>query len=468
MAFTQIEFLIFFCFLLLALFFINSNNAKKYMLWIANCYFYLFFDLRFLILLLFMTISTYSIGKTLEKSIVQNHRKLVLWAGVLINLGVLFYFKYYNFFIESMSCLFSIDTGSVVSSSFIIPLGVSFYTFRFISHLIDVYRQRSENIAGYQFIDFLIYGTFFPIIVSGPIARAQNFLPQLSNIKISSVNLYNGFRLFVIGLFLKIFVADKIAPFINFYYENYQVFDASTTWLAILSYDIQIYCDFAGYSSMAIGLSLMIGFQIEENFNFPYTSVNISEFWKRWHITLSEWIRDYLYIPLGGNRKGKIIKYINLIVAMSLCGLWHGSAWTFVLWGFLHGITLVVNHHWKEDRSPFRAPHVNTLYRFMSWLLTFITVTFCWIIFRSENVSQAIDIMRKTIDFNSTLFAWYQPFVVFILFCFLLFHIIYFLQPKIISWSVESRVTSFILFCLIWLVIVFYPTEFQPFVYSQF
>ena len=173
------------------------------------------------------------------------------------------------------------------------------------------------------------------------------------------------------------FVADRIAYYVNYFYENQEIFNTITAWIAVLSYSVQIYCDFAGYSNMAIGIALMLCFRIEENFNFPYLSRNISDFWRRWHITLSVWIKDYLYIPLGGSRKGKRRKYINLLIAMTLCGLWHGAAWTFVLWGFLHGILLAINHCWKESSCQSFFSHFPRCYSFASWLLTFLIVTLC-------------------------------------------------------------------------------------------
>ena len=465
MLFTQIEFILFFIFLIAIISFLKDGNIKKIALLIANFYFYAYFDYRFLFLLIFSAFATFFIGEKLQSAKFQLLRKILLLLGLSVNISILAYFKYLNFFIESINHVFNLNNSAVNTINIIIPLGISFYTFRFISYLIDIYRK---NIKTGVLLNFSIYGTFFPIIASGPISRAIFFIPQLNKIEISLKNLYAGFRLFTIGLFLKVFVADRIASYVNYFYENHDIFDSVTTWMAALSYSIQLYCDFAGYSSMAIGLSLMLGIQIEENFNFPYLAGSIIDFWKRWHITLSLWIKDYLYIPLGGSRKGKERKYFNLLIAMTLCGLWHGAAWTFVIWGFLHGILIVINHLWRGSNYQSYLTKFPRLYSFASWTLTFLSVTLCWVFFRSSNVGEAVAILQKLFSFNNAGVTWFHPFVIFILLSTFLFHLLSNLKLKFISLPLENKVTLTILFCLLWLVIVFYPEEFQPFVYFQF
>ena len=465
MLFTQIEFIIFFIVILFVIFFFQDTTLKKLTLLAASFYFYAYFDYRFLLLLIISTLVTFVIGNKIQNSKLIWPRKILLFLGLSVNITILLIFKYLNFFIESINDLFALNDASTSTLNILLPLGVSFYTFRFISYLVDVYRKSTKS---YHVFDFMIYGTFFPIIVSGPISRATSFIPQLNGIETFSSNLYKGYRLFVIGLFLKVFVADRIAYYVNFFYENHEIFNTVTAWIAVLSYSIQIYCDFAGYSNMAIGIALMLGFRIEENFNFPYMARNINDFWKRWHITLSEWIKDYLYIPLGGNRKGKQRQYINLLIAMTLCGLWHGSAWTFVLWGFLHGILLVINNCWKESSCQSFFTHFPYFYSFASWLLTFLSVTLCWIFFRSSNVDQAMAIMQKLFSFNNAGVAWFQPFVIFIIIATFFVHLFLKFNFKFFTLPIENKITPVILFCLIWLVIVFFPKEFQPFVYMQF
>ncbi len=470
MAFTQIEFYAFLLVLLLPLFAIRHTTFRKVWLLAGNSYFYAFFDLRFLGLLWAIVLGTYFVAEGIRRFEKPLARKWMLVAGVIFNAGILFYFKYFNFFIENLGHLFGETEASSGVLKILAPIGVSFYAFRFISHLVDVYRERRNGpVEPCSPLDFLVYGTFFPIIVSGPISRSGKFLPQLEKLDLTFDNGYKGFRLFVVGLFLKVFLADRIASYINYFYDHHEVFDTLTTWLAVLAYDLQIYFDFAGYSSMAIGLGRMMGLRIEKNFDFPYISKNFSDFWRRWHITLSQWIRDYLYIPLGGNRHGKARKYVNLLVAMTLCGLWHGAAWTFVLWGFLHGLLLVSNHHWKEQPvrrlALERFPH---MYSIASWGWTFLAVTLCWVFFRAENTQQAFSVLVNLFAFNTAGISWVQPFVLFVLLATALFHIAYVLKMKIVTLPVSSRLTPTALFVLIWLVIVFFPKEFQPFVYAQF
>ncbi len=465
MLFTQIEFYIFFLTTLSVIHLLKSTILRKMTLLTANFYFYAYFDYRFLLLLIISTVVTFITGKKIQSSKSIWSRKALLFCGLSINLIILICFKYLNFFIESTKNIFALNDVTIGAINIILPLGISFYIFRFISYLIDIHRG---NIKSCQLLDFMIYGTFFPIIASGPISRATFFIPQLNDFKPSLNNLYQGYRLFVIGLFLKVFVADRIAYYVDYFYGNYELFNAFTAWIAVVSYSIQIYCDFAGYSNMAIGISLMLGLHIEENFNFPYLARNISDFWRRWHITLTEWIRDYLYIPLGGSRNGKQRKYLNLLIVMTLCGLWHGSAWTFILWGFIHGILLVINHCWKGSTWQSHFTHYTKFYPFASWVLTFLSVTLCWILFRSNNIGQAMSILVKLFSFNNAGLVWLHPFVIFILLATLFVHFLLSRNYKIFTLPIENKFTPALLFCLIWLVIVFFPKEFQPFLYIQF
>jgi len=467
MLFTQIEFIVFFAAFTAAMALVRGV-AKKYILLAASLYVYAYADYRMVLLLLSSTLVTYCIGKSISGSSSTAVQRSLLFAGIVLNLAALGTFKYLDFFQDTVRALLGVDSTSSGALGIILPLGISFYTFRFISYLVDIQRKKIQSPG---LLDFLIYGTFFPIIIAGPISRATTFLPQLEKLGISADNLYKGFRLFAIGLFLKVFVADRIAGYVNFYFENYEVFNSATSWLAVLAYSVQIYCDFAGYSSMAIGAAQVMGIRIEENFNFPYLAANISDFWRRWHITLSTWIRDYLYIPLGGSRKGKVRKYVNLLFAMTLCGLWHGAALTFVFWGFLHGLLLVSHHGWKDlqNKLPWDPKDtVSTLSSFAAWLLTYICVVLAWVFFRSGSFDQAISILGKLFAFTGDGVGWYHPFAVFILLATGVVHILASLDFKFIFLPLAGRTTLTVLFILLWLVVVFHPTEFQPFVYNQF
>lgn len=464
MLFTQFEFIVFFNALLLLLTLLKSRTYQKVVILFASYYFYSYWDYRFAALLIFLTLSNYFLGICIEVSLNFQRKKMVLWSGLGINLGMLGLFKYYDFFLVSIKQIPLLNNFNLQTLDLILPLGISFYVFRFISYMVDVYRGEIESCR--NIIDFAVYAAFFPIVTSGPIARASSFLPQLNSFSISIKNIYAGYRLFVIGMFLKIFVADRLAPFVNHFYDNFNVFDTVTAWLAVTAYSLQIYCDFAGYSNMAIGLALMMGFNIEKNFDFPYLATSIRDFWRRWHITLSTWIRDYIYFPLGGNRKGLTRTYINLLLTMSLCGLWHGAAGTFIVWGFLHGAALVVNHGWRK--MTFGDARVNpALISVLNWFITLIFVTLGWVFFRSESVSQAILIINNLLLFNDGI-AWYNSFVIFILLATGCYYFLVISKVQFVHLPLNARYTPAVLFCLIWLVIVFSPRGFHPFMYFQF
>lgn len=466
MILAQLEFFIFLTALIALLYILKGNNIKKCILLSFSVYFYMLIDCSFLLLMLFSTLFTYIVGQKINDDEREAYRKRYMLFGIFVNISILFAFKYYDFFIHNISALFPITSKHVTSLNLLLPVGISFYTFRYISYLVDVWQNKVKSTP---IIDFLIYGTFFPIILSGPISRASSFLPQLNKIEISTNNLYQGYRLFVIGLFLKIFVANKIAYFNNYYFDNYQLFDTLTSWIAVLSYTVEIYTDFAGYSSMAIGVSMMLGIHIEKNFNFPYLAENIIDFWKRWHITLSTWIKDYLYIPLGGGRRGQGRKYINILIAMVLCGLWHGAAWTFIVWGLLHGLLLVLNHMWKGIQFQSYNLDDSKIYSFLSCCLTFISVSICWIFFRSDTIWIAFEILKKLFLFNGIHeVQWIHPFVIFIVAATFIVHLFKVFQFDLITIPAESKITPAVLFCMIWLIIVFFLADFHPFIYEQF
>ncbi|MBI4850172.1 MAG: MBOAT family protein [Nitrospirae bacterium] len=458
---TEPGFIIFFILLLSVLAIVKSRKLKKTIILIASYYFYSCWDYRFLALIIFSTLSGYFIGKLIESDRTLTVKKLLLFISVFINLSMLGFFRYYNFFVSSISEIFPATNMGMNAINLIVPLGVSFYTFRLISYSVDIYR--GSIAACRNIFDFALYVSFFPVIISGPITRASNFIPQLNSFSISRSNLYAGFRLFIIGLFLKIVIADRLTSYVNYYFSNYDVFSTITAWLAVLSYSLQIYYDFAGYSNMAIGLALMMGFKIEANFNFPYLATSVSDFWKRWHITLSTWIKDYIYIPLGGSRKGKRRVYINLLMTMTLCGLWHGAALTFILWGFCHGLFLVIHHAWRSSSNNARR----SLSPSIACLFTFIVITLGWVLFRSDNLFQALAIFNNLFSIKGGI-TWYQPFVVFVLLLSFAAHLLYNLNFRFFTLPLNTKYTTVVLFCLMWIIIVFYPKEFQPFVYLQF
>lgn len=470
MIFTQIEFLLFFILLLGFLSVARENRARKIILLVGSYYFYAYWDWRFLGLLFVSTFSDYQIGRLLSKTTTPGMRRLLIVTSLIINLGILAGFKYCNFFVSSLQHLLipiGIDVGTL---SLILPLGISFYTFRTLSYTIDVYRRKLEPCT--NLLDYAVFVSFFPTMVAGPIVRASELLPQLTRtVTLSSHDVLSGFRAFVIGLFMKVFVADGIATFTNFVFGNVAVFNSLTVWLAVVGYSIQLYCDFAGYSMMAIGVAKAIGYEVPENFNFPYLSENIADFWRRWHITLSSWIRDYVYISIGGSRKGKIRTFLNLLFAMSLCGLWHGAAWTFVFWGLFHGLALVIHRIWVSGRSLIETQAVGEskpFYSFLGRITTLLTVAVGWVFFRADGFSSALVILGKMF-YHTAGVGWYHPFVLFVLVTFILIHIAeLFKLGEYHRLSLSAWYTPAVIFTMIWLYIVFHPKEFEPFIYSQF
>ena len=469
MLFTQIEFFIFFIVLLALLLVARENRVRKIILLVGSCYFYAYWDWRFLGLLAVSTFSDYQIGKLLARSSDTGKRRLLLGTSLLVNLGILGTFKYCNFFLSSLTHLFAGAGLHVGTLSIILPLGISFYTFRTLSYTIDVYRGKME--ACHSLLDYAVFVTFFPTMVAGPIVRASELLPQLARpVTLSAAGTLSGFRSFITGLFLKVFIADRMAGFTNYVFGNVPIFDSLTVWLAAVGYSVQLYLDFAGYSMMAIGLSEMMGYEVPENFNFPYISRNIADFWRRWHITLSNWIRDYVYISLGGNRKGAGRSYLNLLIAMSLCGLWHGAAWTFVFWGFYHGVALAVHRMWtNRSGGQVRKEVTPGVISLLSGrFLTLLVVVVGWVFFRADGFGTALAVLGKMFAPSSGV-AWYHPFLIGVLVCFALVQL-----AELFGWGEYHRLpvntwyTPAIIFTMIWLCLTFPPTEFAPFIYSQF
>ncbi|GFI22947.1 peptidoglycan O-acetyltransferase [Lachnospiraceae bacterium] len=405
MTFASLTFIIFFLFVIVLEGITNVKTVKEkfgervyfirhMILLIASYIFYGWWDWRFCLLILFVTLTAYFAG-------LYHQNKIVLFSTICIVLVALGIFKYYNFFVESFCKMFSISSAGTLN--IILPVGISFYTFQAISYIADVHLGRIK--AEQHFVNVALYIAFFPQLVAGPIVKASEFLPQLSEDRnISIRNLETGLQIFVFGLFKKIVLADNLSVYVDEVFCYPTVFSAGTIALAVVSYAMQIYFDFSGYSDMAIGSAKCLGYDFSKNFNMPYISKNVSEFWKRWHISLSTWLKEYLYIPLGGNRKGKIRTYLNLMLTMALGGLWHGANWTFIVWGLLHGIALCVHKIFvSKDRK--QSVVQNILYI----IITNIFVCLCWIFFRADNISTAFVIIQRMFSFGrgvNHLYSW--------------------------------------------------------------
>ncbi len=392
MTFNSLPFFIFFAASLLFLFAVRKASWQKWGILIGSYYFYAQWDWRFMGLLFGLSTFTFLCCKGLRAA--QDIKVKRLWlalqvTGSLVTLG---WFKYANFFLDSIRPLVEGMGWGASTLDIILPVGISFIVFEVISYAVDVYR--GDTPYEESFLDFSLLVAFFPHLVAGPILKPKDFLPQLKEAtKITLPNMSDGAQLFLWGLMKKILVADRVAPFVDTVFKHPDSFSSPVVWLAVIAYGLQIYCDFSGYTDMAIGAAKMMGYDIPRNFDLPYLSTNITDFWRRWHISLSTWLRSYLYIPLGGNRKGLSRTYINLMLVMLLGGLWHGASWNFVLWGGLHGGALAVHKLWMDRKVTLPFPE--QVLKGMGWALTLFFVLLAWVPFRSTDWGVTMTLLNK-------------------------------------------------------------------------
>lgn len=401
MAFNSVSFLIFFPIVLL-IYYIVPRRLKSIWLLLASYYFYMSWNITYSILIMISTLVTYLSGIWMSKT---SKRKLVVASSFVINLGILFTFKYLDFFISNLSLVSKLICGKPISAdlNLLLPVGISFYTFQALGYTVDVYRGTVQ--AEKNFINYALFVSFFPQLVAGPIERSGNLLSQVNKLKQERLFDYNkavsGFSLMVYGMFLKVVLADHLSVFVNGVWNNLQMVGFVEGIAASVAFSFQIYCDFGAYSFIAIGAARMLGFELMENFNTPYFAMSISEFWRRWHISLSSWFRDYLYIPLGGNRGSKAKKYRNIMIVFLVSGLWHGADWTYVLWGGIHGIYQVLGEMTKNLRERiYKSLGINTeveSYKISRIIGTFALTSFAWIFFRAESMSDAVFFLKRMI-----------------------------------------------------------------------
>jgi alginate O-acetyltransferase complex protein AlgI len=468
MIFTSLEFILFFALLLFLIYSIRNQKAKKYILLLSSYFFYGYWDYRFLSLIIFSTVLNYCIGYQFAKNNNKITRDLYLIFSVFCNLGLLAYFKYFNFFIATFVSAFNVEVGTL---NIILPVGISFYTFQAMSYTIDVYRRKITHTR--SVLEFAIFVAFFPQLVAGPIVRAIDFLPQIKkDITLTSGNLSKGLQIFIYGAIKKVLIADRLAYFVDVIFQSPDIYSSTSLWIGIIAYSIQVYCDFSGYSDMAVGVANIMGFKLLKNFDVPYISTNPTEFWRRWHISLSSWLKDYLYVSLGGNRKGKLRQYVNIIVTMLLGGLWHGASLTFTAWGLLHGLALVIHKQYgeiKKDMHAYSGFFSTKAYMFVSWFATYVFVISCWVLFRAQNFSDAFLILRKMYTFEAGIHYLFTPMVIII--------------PVIVcahAYKIKYKLTEYILFDLttykgllillfaIFTIFYFAPSNPSPFIYFQF
>ena len=410
MLFNSLNFAIFLPIVFFLYWFLAQRNLKlqNILLLVSSIFFYACWDWRFLFLLLISIVLVYYPGKFMSTAKSQTARKFWLWMSIIFSLGFLGIFKYYNFFVESFSELLS-NFGMHVNTmtlKVILPVGISFYTFHGLSYIIDLYKGRIEEEK--DFVNYAVFVSFFPLLIAGPIERATHLLPQIKAPRTFDYpRAVDGLKQILWGLFKKIVIADNCAEFANIIFNNSAGFSGSTHVLGALFFTFQIYCDFSGYSDIALGVARLFGIELLRNFAFPYFSRDIAEFWRRWHISLTTWFRDYLYIPLGGSRGGTWMKVRNTFIIFLVSGFWHGANWTFIAWGALNAIyflPLMLTHNNRRNIEIVAQGKIfPNLRELLSMLVTFGMTAFAWIFFRSDSISHAFSYISKI--FSGSLFS---------------------------------------------------------------
>ena len=486
--FNSIEFLLLFP-VVVVFYYLIKQKYRWTLLLAASIIFYMAWNPIYIFLIFLTIMTTYAAGRLIEAASNKKHSKIVMIFNLLFNFGILFVFKYFNFFSESVHAIFANFGVNLVTphSELLLPMGISFYTFQSIGYTIDVYRD--EKCVEKHFGIYSLYILFFPQLVAGPIERSDSLIPQF---KVKHYFNYDqatdGLRIMAIGFLKKIVIADNIAVYVNSVYNNVDGSNGFAMILATLLFAIQIYCDFSGYSDIAVGCAKVMGFELMENFKSPYFSKSVPEFWRRWHISLSSWFKDYLYIPLGGNRVGKFRSYFNILVVFVLSGIWHGANITFLVWGFLHSIYQMASKFTGGARQKFktaiRLNQKNVFYNAFQTLFTLILICFAWIFFRSNTISDAFNIIGKIFSFDYGISEIFDSMEVFaksvgtilsssvVLACMLFLFIIDILKqkhdlnslikkrPVLIRWAVYFIVVGVLFF--------FRFTGAQSFIYFQF
>ena len=477
MLFNSYSFILFFVVVLILHSLPFSWHTKKINLLLASYIFYAAWNPPFVVLLWISTIADWVLSRHIHKTDIERHRKILLFMSLLVNLGMLAFFKYGVFILDSFISILKIlgILYAPAKPNIILPVGISFYTFQTLSYTFDVYRGKFK--PWNSFLDYALYVTFFPQLVAGPIVRAFDFLPQCKEEKkLCGDKIGWGISLLICGLFLKSVFADLVLSDIVenvFDYKNKIYFlDA---WLGTFAFSLQIFCDFSGYSLCAIGIAMCLGFELPDNFLFPYGAIGFSDFWRRWHISLSTWLRDYLYISLGGNRGGNSRTYFNIITTMLIGGLWHGASWMFVIWGGLHGLYIVVERYIKNY-------NFTKIQFWRKWwvqlglsFLTFIMVSITWVFFRAENLGQAFQVIHGMLRVENGICASNilefreQIAIVILVPLFLAFHWI--MREKTIEElanKVPWKVRSMVLACLAYAVLTSVSSQDRSFIYFQF
>jgi len=496
MLFTRLYFWAFFTVLLAFYSILYRRRAiRNAYLFVMSLFFYYLSSGYFFTLLIFSTIADYTLGHLIYQANSRMKKKLFVATSVIINLGVLSYFKYSYFFINMINRIF--DTNyEVVNllaqfsnqlaetnfdvSTIILPVGISFYTFQTISYTVDIYRGKIKPVN--NIIDFGFYVSFFPQLVAGPIVRAAEFVPQLyQKFKLTQREFSHALFLIMTGLIKKMLISDYISiNYVDRVFEAPLSYSGFENAMAVYGYSLQIYCDFSGYTDIAIGVALLLGFRLPVNFNSPYKAISVTDFWKRWHISLSSWLRDYLYIPLGGNKKGKLRRHINIMITMLLGGLWHGAHLRFIIWGGIHGMALVIHKLWMSLMKNL-YPHYHPTYkrsrlnRFFSVFITFHVVTAAWIFFRSQNMRKANQMISQILyNFEAELIPRiiisYQEIFGVIAAGFILHWLPASFKERYRGWFIQTPWVVKVLAVLLLAIIIYQvkSAAIQPFIYFKF
>jgi alginate O-acetyltransferase complex protein AlgI len=465
MNFAQLEFIVFLALVVIFNARISTPKPRKVFLLIASYYFYAYWDYRFTGLLVFSTLLDYTIGKWLDRSQRISTRRVLLAFSLVGNLGLLGFFKYYNFFIESAQAIFGHWGLNGTTLDIILPIGISFYTFQTLSYSIDVYRRQLKPCT--SILDFALYVAFFPQLVAGPIVRAAEFLPQVSRMLLpKSQQVYSGLAQLLRGFVKKVLIADHLATMVDPVFAAPDFYAWPTVVLAVFAYTGQIYCDFSGYSDIAIGSARLLGFELPDNFRHPYLAQSPGDFWRRWHITLSTWLRDYLYIPLGGNRISTLFTYRNLLITMTLGGLWHGASWNFVIWGIWHAVMLCLTRSWKVDAT---IDSITSGCRQVAQTgITLAVVVVGWTLFRTTSIDQFVALWTQMLVPDVGL-LWLPPLPLVALGLLVVEHVIWLSRYRnLLELPADRWTTPWLVGFALAALAIYAPTGFRPFVYFQF
>ena len=476
MLFNTIEYIFFLPIVFLLYWFVFNKNLKlqNLLIFISSYFFYGWWDWRFLSLIFLSTVVDYFVGLKIHQSQDQKVRKIYLWVSVLCNLGLLGVFKYFNFFIDSWIDLlgsFGYEQKSVWTLNVILPVGISFYTFQTMSYSLDIYYKKLKPTK--DFISFASFVSFFPQLVAGPIERASNLLPQILTKRVFKYEQgVQGLRLILWGIFKKVVIADSLGIRVDRIFDSYPIMDGGVLLLGLVYFSFQIYCDFSGYSYIAIGTAKLFGIEIMSNFKFPYFSRDIGEFWRRWHISLSSWFRDYLYIPLGGSKGGKWMSIKNIFIIFIVSGFWHGANWTFIIWGMTHALLYIPLFLIGKNRQYTTNivaknnwfPSIKELFQMG---MTFFSITIAWVFFRSESISDSFNYLILMVSKFSI--PTYERFGIVFVFILVVFDWIMRKNERN-PINIQNKYTRWIMYIvLIYLIISYFNIiDTSQFIYFQF